>query len=126
MEHYQDPEEYFSPGEYLLADAAYGVTKTCVPPYKLPASKRPDNASFNFYLACSRARNEHTIRILKGRWQSLKELRHRLRDDDNMENLCLWVVSCCVLHNILLDIGDRWTESDNDHYVYNVRDYVDL
>ena len=25
-----------------------------------------------------------------------------------MENLCSWVISCCVLHNILAYINDTW------------------
>ena len=112
MDQYLVPEDYFSPGEYLLADAAYAVSKTCIPPYKAPSSELPDNSAFNFHLACSRVRNEHCIGILKGRWQSMKELRHRLRTADNMENLCFWVISCCVLHNVLLQTGDKWTKED--------------
>ncbi|KAF9272580.1 hypothetical protein BGZ88_004618 [Linnemannia elongata] len=54
MDQYHVPNDYFSPGEYLLADAAYSVSKTCIPPYKAPSSELPDNAAFNFQLACSR------------------------------------------------------------------------
>jgi hypothetical protein len=111
MDHFQEPEEFFSPGEYLLADAAYAVSTYCVPPYKAPATDHEDNEKFNFYLACSRARNEHCIGVLKGRWQSLRELRHRLQDDSSMENLCSWTLSCCVLHNIMVHIRDYWMKT---------------
>lgn len=29
-----------------------------------------------------------------------------------MENICFWVISCCVLHNILLKTSDEWTRAD--------------
>ncbi|KAF9176043.1 hypothetical protein BGZ50_002025, partial [Haplosporangium sp. Z 11] len=54
MEQYQAPRDFFSEGEYLLADSAYAVSKYCVPPYKSPAADLPDNTAFNFYLASSR------------------------------------------------------------------------
>lgn len=108
MEQSRDPANHFSPGEYLLADSAYAVSVNCVPAYKAPAADLPDNTSFNFYLARSRVRNEHCIGVLKGRWQSLRELRHQIQDDDRMENLCRWVLACAVLHNIMAKINDRW------------------
>jgi hypothetical protein len=110
MKVYQDPSRYFSPGEFLLADSAYGASRFCVPPFKDPLAKIPDNAAFNSYLAHSRVRNEHCIGVLKARWQSLKELRHRLHTDESMESLCRWVFACCVLHNIMAHIGDTWKE----------------
>lgn len=114
MKHYQDPTTFFSPGEFLLADSAYGVSRFCVPPFKSPAAKHPDNAAFNYYLAHSRVRNEHCIGVLKGRWQSLKELRNRLQNDEGMERICHWVFACCVLHNIMVHINERWTEEPEE------------
>lgn len=110
MEQFQVPEEFFSAGEYLIADSAYAVSKYCIPAFKAPLADLPENTEFNFYLACSRVRNEHCIGVLKQRWQSLKELRHQIKDDSNMENLCSWVISCCVLHNIMAEINDTWME----------------
>lgn len=114
MRHYQDPSTFFSPGEYLLADSAYGVSQYCVTSFKSPAAKHPDNAAFNYYLAHSRVRNEHCIGVLKGRWQSLKELRNRLQNDEGKERICRWVIACCVLHNIMVYFDDRWTEEPEE------------
>jgi hypothetical protein len=114
MDQFRVPKDFFSPGEYLLADSAYTVSRYCVPPYKSPAADLPENSEFNTYLACSRVRNEHCIGVLKGRWQSLRELRHHLRDDKNMENLCAWVVGCCVLHNIMVHLRDAWIEEEEE------------
>ena len=79
----------------------------CIPAYKAPAADLPENTAFKFYLACSRVRNEHCIGVFKGRWQSLKELRHHIQGDDNMEHLCYWVLACAVLHNIMAKINDN-------------------
>lgn len=108
MDLFKNPKTYFDPCQYLIADAAYAVSQYCIPPFKAPASDDPENVAFNYYLACSCVRNEHCIGVLKGRWQSLKELRHHLQNDSNMKHLCYWVISCCVLHNIMGHIGDRW------------------
>jgi len=110
MDLFKSPEHYFDPGQYLIADAAYAVSKYCIPPFKAPATNLSVNAEFNFYLAQSRVRNEHCIGVLKARWQSLREMRHRIQDDSNMEQLCYWLISCCVLHNIMGSIGDRWED----------------
>lgn len=67
MERLQDPKRHFSPGEYLLANSANGASLKCIPAYKSPAADLPDNAAFNFHLACSRVRNEYCIGVLKGR-----------------------------------------------------------
>src|SRR5690554_2930126 len=90
MEQYQFPKDFFSAGDYLLADSAYAISKYCIPAYNSPAADLPDNTAFNFYLACSRVRNEHCIGALKGRWQSLKELRRQLQNDSNMGNFRYW------------------------------------
>ena len=55
-------------GQYLLADSAYGLTDTVIPTYKAPAAYEASKAEFNFRLAESRVRNEHTIGILKARF----------------------------------------------------------
>lgn len=42
----------------------------------------------------------------------MKEFPLCLRTADNMENLIFWVISCCVLHNVLLHTGDIWTSAN--------------
>ncbi|KAF9137785.1 hypothetical protein BGX30_009896 [Mortierella sp. GBA39] len=67
MPQYKQPHTRFSPGEYLLADSAYGLSTTMVPSYKIPAANRKENKEFNYCLTKSRVRNEHCIGILKSR-----------------------------------------------------------
>ncbi|KAI0995168.1 hypothetical protein K3495_g13013, partial [Podosphaera aphanis] len=103
-----DPQNYFSDGQYLLTDSAYALTKTTIPSFKSPEADRPENTEFNYLVAKSRVRNEHCIGMLKGRWTSLRELRLRVDKDEDMEHICEWIAVCCILHNLLADLGDEW------------------
>lgn len=110
MDLFRDPGSHFCPGQFLLADSAYGLSQNCIPAFKSPAADLPENTAFNYCLARSRVRVEHCIGILKGRWSSLKEMRQQIRNDGDMMILVKWVLSCCVLHNMLAEISDEWTE----------------
>ena len=107
---YQKPLEHFSPGEYILADSAYMLSRTCIPAYKAPAANHPENMDFNYCLTKARVRNEHCIGILKSRWGSLREMRNQIRSATDMLTFVNWVIVCCVLHNMLAHLGDAWAE----------------
>lgn len=110
MPQYNKPHLFYSPGEYLLADSAYSLSTTCIPSYKAPAVNRKDNKEFNYCLAKSQVRNEHCIGILKSWWSSLQEMGQHLRSEEDMQQLIRWGVACCVLHNMLAQLGDAWSD----------------
>lgn len=110
MDLYRKPHLHFSPGEYLIADSAYGLSMTCIPSYKAPAANSRDNTEFNYCVAKSRVRNEHCIGILKSRWGSLKEMRQQIRTAGDLKIFTLWAIACCVLHNMLARLGDAWED----------------
>lgn len=128
---YRHADNFFSRGEYLLADSAYPSLLTVLPAYKRPLADRPDNTEFNYYLAKSRVRNEHTIGVLTSRWASLREMRNQLRSKGEMDSLIEWVLGCCVLHNMLAKLGDAWTrmilddDIDNDWFDPSERELQD-
>ena len=62
-----EPEKWFSKGQYLLADSAYSLTPTIIPSYKGKKARNLTNIEFNYCVAKSHVRNEHTIGILKHR-----------------------------------------------------------
>jgi len=107
---FHEPDSYFSPGEYLLADSAFGVSRSCIPAYKAPAANLSDNTDFNYCLSKSRVRVEHCIGILKSRWSSLREMRQQLRNKNEMSIFTSWVSACCILHNMLANLGDAWSD----------------
>jgi len=53
-----------------------------------------------------RLKSEHTIRILKGRWGSLQELRVGLASDAYLSFAMDWIVACCVMQNVCVARGD--------------------
>lgn len=65
-----------------------------------------EKRQFNFELSRQRIRIEHAIGMLKGRWQSLRELRILIKDERSAARANLWIQACIVLHNYLVDIGD--------------------
>ncbi|KAA1107338.1 hypothetical protein PGT21_010631 [Puccinia graminis f. sp. tritici] len=59
-----------------MADSAYTSTRTVVPAFKQAPGQPlpPDKQKFNFKLSHNRVIVEHTIGMLKNRWQSMKLL----------------------------------------------------
>ena len=107
---YRNPTDFFSEGQFLLADSAYALTRTCIPAYKAPTANLQENREFNYCLARSRVRNENCIGILKGRFASLQEMRQQVRNVNDMRIIINWTVACCVLHNMLACLGDQWND----------------
>jgi hypothetical protein len=71
-------------GQYLIADLAYELGVHCIPAYKAPAAYIKENTEFNYCLAQSGVRNEHTVGILKGRWASLQQLQLAIQKPSDM------------------------------------------
>ncbi|CAG8738653.1 8937_t:CDS:2, partial [Racocetra persica] len=56
---FQNTQNFFKEGEYLLADCGYQLTSTTIIPYRQPYANIPENAVFNELLAKERVRIEH-------------------------------------------------------------------
>ena len=123
----QNSSKYFNEGEYLLGDKGYPLCENIITPYKAPASNRPENKSFNFYLSSTRVRVEHTIGILKSRFQSLRGLRMLILNKNDHTRAVLWFQACVVLHNLVVDVdGDQWDEEDDNGDDLNGDDCDDI
>jgi hypothetical protein len=88
------PTNYFSNGEYLLADSAFVPTLTTVPAFKckknLPLTDKEH--SFNWHLSGVRVGIENCIGLLKNRFQSLKGLRLRISSKEDMLRVTSWIM----------------------------------
>lgn len=105
------PNKFFSPGEFLVGDSAYALTETVIVPFRRTnAGLTQTQKAFNRHISSQRVAVEHTIGILKGRFQSLKELRVIISKDAGHKRACEWIQACAVLHNFLLEQGDEWEE----------------
>lgn len=47
-------------------------------------------------------RVEHAFAALKGRFQSLRELRLKIRTEDDLHIAVYWVTCCLILHNMII------------------------
>jgi hypothetical protein len=104
------PADFFSNGEFLLADAGYSGSWWCCTPYRNPQAQLPINSEFNELFSSARVKIEHVNGILKGRFSSLKGLRIQVKKAKHFEDVNRWIVVCIILHNLLLSFEDAWTE----------------
>ncbi|KAF9084071.1 hypothetical protein BGX27_003927, partial [Mortierella sp. AM989] len=91
--------EFFSEDDYLLAGAAYALSKTMIPCYK-GATLTWQQKRFNKQHAKARAKIEHAFGMLKGKFRSLIELRCNIVDDASIQEAATTIIACVVLHNI--------------------------
>ena len=109
------PERYFSPGEFVLADAGFALKWYCITPYRHPAAELPENKIFNHYFSSARVTIEHVNGWLKNRFSSLRGIRTQIRIKSDFELVNKHVLVCLILHNILLKFKDeQFDEPDDD------------
>jgi hypothetical protein len=97
--------DYFSRREYLLANTGYSLTQITMAPYKKPATNDPANKRFNRWLSFICVRAEHTIRQLKGRFQSLRGLPTVISLPQDPQFVVCWICTCVILHYLFLENG---------------------
>ena len=69
-----------------------------IAPYKAPDWNLPDNEVFNNHVSMLRIRSEHAIGFLKGRFQSLKNLRLHIKHRVSHIIATYWVAVCIGIH----------------------------
>jgi hypothetical protein len=107
------PTDFLEKGEWVWADSAYPLQTWCVTPFKKPThTDLPHEARrFNYWLSVLRVRAEHAIGLLKGRFQSLRELRIQIGSKQKHRWAILWIRCCIILHNLVIRID----EEDESH-----------
>jgi hypothetical protein len=88
--------------EWCWGDAGYPLQEWMVIPYKKPENAEPDNKTFNYHLSRVRIGSEHTIGLLKGRLQSLRQLRLKIKSAKDLEFANFWIHCCIVIHAFCL------------------------
>jgi hypothetical protein len=113
------PGEYFDGDEYILGDSAYTASKTVIPAYKENVNPVPwiplnDGKRSNIEISRQRVAVEHTIGMLKARFQSLRGMRHMLKDKRSFGFVLCHIRACVVLHNMMIGLpsADFWDEED--------------
>lgn len=106
---YQQPDDYFNDGEYLIGDSAYTATAQMIPPFTNPRAREKPCRRFNWMLSHSRIVIEHTFGMLKARFPALTAMPIRIKDTCTHTLVVKWFEAGCVIHNFL---GARRDELD--------------
>lgn len=99
----RDPNAYFDSNQYILGDSAFQTSNTMIPASKKPLKAKLDASKRYFTkLARVRIKTEHSIGLLKARFQYLKRIRVLLSvKRGSMRRLIRLVTCACILHNLL-------------------------
>jgi hypothetical protein len=119
---FKNPAAYFGRVYYLLSDSALTNSPTVVSSFKCANGHQLQvmEEQFNTLLAKPRIISEHTIGMLKGRFQILKSIPMKITNARKSVKRILRVIDCCIiLHNLLIDNGDDqipldWLDKEND------------
>ena len=113
----REHQRFLNPGEWIAGDSAFEAHPTLIPVYKKTRSSilPEEHEAFNTILSRFRVTAEHTIGILKGRFQCLKTLRFRLRHRNDMLRIIQIIMSTAILHNLLIEEPDceSWFQQDD-------------
>jgi len=71
-----------------------------------------DQRIFNYHISKIRIRVEHAIGLLKGRFQSLKELRIQITYRKHHMCVLIWLRGCIILHNLIIRIEEGNVDED--------------
>ncbi|KIJ61941.1 hypothetical protein HYDPIDRAFT_77016, partial [Hydnomerulius pinastri MD-312] len=105
----QHPAWLIPKDHWIWADSAYPTHTWCVVPFKATKTTPLTRAqkTYNRYLSKVRVRVEHAFGALKGRFQSLRELRLQMRTMKDMKIAVHWVQCCIILHNMIIRFEER-------------------
>uniref|UniRef100_A0A0A9Z5Y3 Putative nuclease HARBI1 n=1 Tax=Lygus hesperus TaxID=30085 RepID=A0A0A9Z5Y3_LYGHE len=89
--------------QWIAGDSAYKLTTSLITPFKKPprGSLTDDQKAFNKIFSRYRVRVEHCIGQIKERFNSLKQLKVRIRDRESAVFCCQWFTVCVLLHNMI-------------------------
>ena len=60
----------------------------------------------------TRKQVEHANGVIKARFASLKKIPIDIRSDADMLRCAVWITSCVVLHNLLIELRDEFEYAD--------------
>lgn len=118
---WRSPNNYFEDRQYIMGDSAFENKWFMVSAFSSPAGQAMsmDKSLFNKHLSKVRVISEHTIGLLKGRFQWLRSVRMMITEDPrSMQGILQLLDVSIILHNYLLGFGDReivesWIDDDD-------------
>ena len=89
----------------IVGDSAHALSDWLMKPYTDNGNLMREQVNFNKILSMTRVVVENAYGRLKGRFRSIAK-----RLDLNVENVCLVIAACCVLHNFCEVMGEDFSE----------------
>ncbi|KAL1426890.1 hypothetical protein MTO96_000426 [Rhipicephalus appendiculatus] len=94
---------------HILGDAAYPLREYLLTPVRDYGNMRPEEIEYNLRHSKTRVRIENAFGLLKGRFRQLLYLEFW-----SVERATLFILACCVLHNLCIEAGDTELVDDED------------
>jgi hypothetical protein len=121
----QRPSDFFSPGEYIVADTAYEPSNKVIPAFKsrpgMCQLQTPDKQMFNLCLASPRVTADYTMGLWKGRCSWLHKIRMIITNEKvSLEHILKYIDATIALRNMLIDMGSN----DDENAAWDVEDEV--
>lgn len=91
-------DEHFPENSHILGDAAYGIQKYVMVPFRDNGHLTEIEKNYNQIHSSSRMIVERSLGLLKGRFRSILDKLPMTRTD----LIPKYIVACCILHNICL------------------------
>jgi hypothetical protein len=101
---HKDPQRFLAQNQYLLGDSAFQASAIMIPAFKKPPKGELDGNKtyFNKQLARPRVKTEHSIGLIKARFQYFKSIRVVLKTKVNMRKITRLFMCACIIHNLLI------------------------
>jgi hypothetical protein len=89
----KNPNDFFAKGQYLLADSAFVPTLQVVPAFRRQRNRilTQEEQDFNRHLSGVRVSIENCIGLLKNQFQSLRGLRLRVSNEQDLVRVNAWI-----------------------------------
>ena len=105
----QNPFHLIPNGCFMVGDAAYPLSSFMMTPYRGIAGMNQLKHRYNYVQSATRIVIERAFGVLKGRFPRLK-----LIDMKNVDDICLFVLVACVMHNFCIDENEDLGDEAND------------
>lgn len=106
VEGYLNDPTYFPGDSHLIGDAAYGIHKHLLVPFKDNGHLTVRQKNFNFCISSTRMGVERSLGVWKIRFRSVLDRLPMTRTDLIPE----YIIACCVMHNLCIARNDLFDD----------------
>lgn len=107
---------------HIIGDGAYSIRNWLLVPYKNYGNLTEEQRTFNKTFCATRVLIENAFGLLKSRFRQLLQI-----EMHSVDKITKFIISCCVLHNMCIDMHDYIDLDDLDEVLnlYNENELID-